>query len=209
MEAQTGLTRPARRPDLDRLLKALIEEAWRRARRRRRVYAGVAFSIAVLGAIVLATFQGPAKSQSGSEAVLAGPNAQAPRSLAGTEHTVHAVKGFFRLKGKRGRITVIVRFAGFAESSWEIARGPGSSPLMPPSTGQYLQIRGGGHFVEAGGSGTAWYARLVGYVTPKGGPRQHVVVKLKGRRPGTFVIIPTKPGALKGDSGTHDSEFLG
>jgi hypothetical protein len=67
---------------------------------------------------------------------------------------------------------------------------------------RHLQMRGGGHFVEAGGRGTSWYARLVGYVTPKGGPRQHVVVKLKGRGTGTFVITPTKPGTLKRDSGT-------
>jgi len=70
-------------------------------------------------------------------------------------------------------------------------------------------MTGEGRHVEVGGHETTWYARLVGYVKTKGGPRQHVVIKLKGRPAGTFVITPTERGPLERDSGIHTSWSLG
>jgi hypothetical protein len=70
-------------------------------------------------------------------------------------------------------------------------------------------MSGEGRHVEVGGHETTWYARLVGYVRTKRGPRQHVVIKLKGRPEGTFVITPTEQGPLERDSGTQTSWTLG
>ena len=47
----------ARRPDFVELVRALIEEARQRARRRRRMYGGVLVSMAVVGTIVFASVQ--------------------------------------------------------------------------------------------------------------------------------------------------------
>src|SRR5439155_14517381 len=57
-------------------LKALIEEARRRARRRRVIYGGVGLSIAVAGAILFAVLQGSANPHSGSPELVAGQGAQ-------------------------------------------------------------------------------------------------------------------------------------
>jgi hypothetical protein len=46
------------------LVSAVIEEAWRRARRRRLIYAGIVLSFAVIGAVVTATLRGPSSSSS-------------------------------------------------------------------------------------------------------------------------------------------------
>ena len=198
----TDTAYPVRPPDLGGRLRALIEEAWDRARRRRRLYAGVAFSTGVIAAIVLAASQGPANSQSGSGVLLAaGPNARGPAVVNTATHTT---RGIFRLVGSRGSTTVVITFSGAnARRSWEI----GSQ-----GAGQYAKLRGGGGHVEAGGrAGDArtWYARLVGYVSTNGRRQQHVVIKLNGRRSGTFVITPTQPGALERDAGTQDSTWLG
>ena len=79
----TDLTHPVRWPAFRGLLKALIEEARRRARRRRRIYGGVGLSIAVAGAIVFAVLQGPANPHSGSPEVIAGQGAQVAPSAQG------------------------------------------------------------------------------------------------------------------------------
>jgi len=70
----TDLTHPVRWPAVRGLLNALIEEARRRARRRRAIYAGVGLSIAVAGAIVFAVLQG--SPHSGSPELIAGQGAQ-------------------------------------------------------------------------------------------------------------------------------------
>ena len=51
------------------LVSAVIEEAWRRARRRRLIYAGIVLSLAVIGAVVTATLRGPSSSNSTPAAV--------------------------------------------------------------------------------------------------------------------------------------------
>ena len=192
-----GLTHPARRPDHSGLLRALIEEAWQRARRRRRIYIAVlALSIAVIGTIAYTALQGHAGSQGGSPAALA-PGAQASRFLAGG---VHTVRNIIHLDGTRGFTTVIVEYP---DRNWKIRQ------VTEQATGQYARIRGGGSHVERGGHESTWFTRLAGYVTPKGGPRQHVVIKIKGRPSGTFVITPTEPGPIRPDSGTQWSGWLG
>ena len=201
------MTQVIRRTGFEGLLGALIEEARRRARRRRRIYAGLGVSIAAIGAIVFAVLQSPANPESGLPALPVGPNAQlapsaqGPRFLAGG-HVAHA---FFRLEGRRGNVLVVIHFPDSGERIWEIPRGQFS--WQP--TGPYARMTGEGRHVEVGGHETAWYARLVGYVRTKGGPRQHVVVKLRGRPAGTFVITPTSRGPLERDSGTQTSWTLG
>ena len=90
------------RSELEALVRALIEEARQRARRRRRMYGGVLISMAVVGAIVFASFQRPAQSQSTSPAFTAGPSLPSYRLAAG-EHIGH---GWFPSKGKRGSFTL-------------------------------------------------------------------------------------------------------
>jgi hypothetical protein len=205
----TGFAHPVRDSGLEGLLKALIEEARQRARRRRAVYGGAGLSLGLAGAIVFMVLHSPANPQSGSPAVVAGPNAQlgpstqAPRFIA-VEHYAYA---WFALEGKRGRFQVIIRFNdGGKERIWLI-RPRGGFSSQP--TGPYAQLSGDGRHVEVGGHASAWYARLVGYVRTKSGPRQHVVIKPKGHPEGTFVMTATEPGPLKRDSGTHHSWATG
>jgi hypothetical protein len=57
------------RRGLTDLVSAVIEEAWRRARRRRLIYAGIVVALAVIGAVVTATLRGPSSSSSTPAAV--------------------------------------------------------------------------------------------------------------------------------------------
>jgi hypothetical protein len=56
------------------LVSAVIEEAWRRARRRRLMYAGIVLSLAVIGAVVTATLRGGPSSSSSTPAAVASPS---------------------------------------------------------------------------------------------------------------------------------------
>lgn len=58
-----------RRRGLSDLLRAVIEEARRRARRRRLVYAGIVLALAVIGAVITAALRGPSSSNSTPAAV--------------------------------------------------------------------------------------------------------------------------------------------
>jgi len=201
-------------PELDERVRALIEEAWRRARRRRWLYGAIASSLAVIWTIVFATLQGPADSPEGSPPVLEDASAQAsPASVIASRPVApaHSVHGLFDLDGEHGNIKVAVRLSGQGRE-WDVVHGS-LRPRRPGeiggrNTGQYALLVGGGGHVEAGGHAGSWYARLAGYVE-NGGPRQHVVIMLKGRPSGTFVITPTEPGPLERDSGTQRSGWLG
>src|SRR6185312_2661789 len=84
MEAKvTDLTHPVRWPAFRGLLKALIEEARRRARRRRVTYGSVGLSTAVAGTVIFAVLQGPANPHSGSPEVIAGQGARVAPSARG------------------------------------------------------------------------------------------------------------------------------
>jgi hypothetical protein len=67
------------------LVSAVIEEAWRRARRRRLIYAGIVLSLAVIGAVVTATLRGPSSSSS-TPAAVASPGTPVS-AVAGSAHT--------------------------------------------------------------------------------------------------------------------------
>jgi hypothetical protein len=77
------------------------------------------------------------------------------------------------------------------------------APYSVPGTGQYAQITGRGRIVRIGGHAQAWNAGLVGFVTRPGAAKQRVVITLKGRPKGVFVLTPLQPGVLKRDSGTQ------
>jgi hypothetical protein len=192
------------------LVRALIEEAWRRARRRRLVYAGVVFSVALIGAIVLATLPGPSTSSSSAPALVAGPNG--PARFVGSGE--HIYRGVFRCAGKRGSFTVSLRFGSSGSRSWGFEAHSISTPPLFARTGQYGKLArsgGGGRRVQAGGHASEWYARLFGVVHSSRGValKQHVVIELTGRPSGTFRLTPTEPGVLERDSGTQSSGWLG
>ena len=69
-------------------------------------------------------------------------------------------------------------------------------------TGQYVQVTGRGRVVRIGDHAQAWHARLEGFVTRPGEARQRVMITMKGRPEGVFVLTPVRPGVLKRDSGT-------
>ena len=200
----------ARNRSLGDLVRALFEEAWRARRRRRLHYAGVAFSIAVVGAAVFATMRGPATSQTTSPAVGASPSAPI-RHIAAAQR-VYAVP--VDLTGRRGSLTVYVYF-GSDGRSWDLgrrSRDAGGRHSSLGRTGQYASIRAArGERVQAGGHADEWHARLVGVVTPtrQNAKQQRVVIELTGRPTGTFTLIPTVPGVLKRDSGTQSGRFIG
>ena len=121
----------------------------------------------------------------------------------------HVYHGVFELRGKLGSLSLAVAFPRTGRRSWDVM-GRDFNP-GPLHSGQYDLLAGGhGEHVEAGGRKSSWYARLVGSVIRADrGPKQRVVIKIKGRPEGTFVLIPTQPGVLKRDSGTQSSSWRG
>jgi hypothetical protein len=75
------------RRGLSDLVSAVIEEAWRRARRRRLIYAGIVLALAVIGVVVTATLRGPSSSSSTSAAV--GSPAAPGSALAVSAYKTH------------------------------------------------------------------------------------------------------------------------
>jgi hypothetical protein len=69
-------------------VRALIEEAWRRARRRRLIYAGIVLSLAVIGAVVTATLRGPPASSS-TPAAVASPGTPVSAVAVSADKTRH------------------------------------------------------------------------------------------------------------------------
>ena len=85
----------ARRRGVSDLVSALIEEAWRRARRRRLIYAGIVLSLAVIGAVVIATLRGPSSPSSTPTAVASPgtPVSAVAVSAHKTHHHYHLYPG--------------------------------------------------------------------------------------------------------------------
>jgi hypothetical protein len=187
---------PVRGSGVGDVVRALIEEAWRRARRRRRVYAGVVLTLFVIGAVVLGTLRQPAQSPG---VFLASPvGGGVPLGATGVSQ--HVYHGEFRARGKRGSFGLSLQFEGPSRArSWVI--GPGS--------GQYEGITGRGHGFQVGGHAAGWSARITGFVKPAGAVRQKVVITLRGRPDGSFVLIPARSGVVKRDAGTQSSAWLG
>jgi hypothetical protein len=113
---------------------------------------------------------------------------------------------FFPSEGKRGsftlRLLTIEPIGGDVKRRWRIVVEP-DAPYSVPGTGQYAQITGRGRIVRMGGHAQAWNAGLVGFVTRPGEAKQRVVITLKGRPKGVFVLTPLESGVLKRDSGTQ------
>jgi hypothetical protein len=119
------------------------------------------------------------------------------RGLFGDEQ--HFKRSFFDSEGKRGSFGVRI----LSNRSWRIVPEPvtdGSSTVAP--TGQYVQVTGRGRVVRIGGHAQAWSARLEGFVTRPGEAKQRVVITMKRRPQGVFVLTPLQRGTLKRDSGT-------
>ena len=120
----------------------------------------------------------------------------------------HVQTGFFPGEGKRGSFTVRILFTrdagGKQVRRWSIVP---DAPAMVSSTGQYAQVAGRGRIVRIGGHAQAWNARLEGFVTRPGEAKQRVVITMKGRPQGVFVLTPLQPGVLKRDSGTLTYAF--
>jgi hypothetical protein len=70
-------------------------------------------------------------------------------------------------------------------------------------TGQYVHVSGEGRVAQIGGKAQGWSARLEGFMSRPGEAKQPVVITMKGRPEGVFVLTPLQPGFLKRDSGTQ------
>ena len=136
------------------------------------------------------------------------PSAPCVTSLATGRRTVQ--RNFYPSEGKRGsfsvRIVSMSDGAGSHTREWRILPEPArSGEASVPATGQYVQVTGRGRIVRRGGHAQAWSARLVGFVTRPGEAKQRVVITMKGRPQGVFVLTPLQPGVLKRDSGTQST----
>jgi hypothetical protein len=122
----------------------------------------------------------------------------------------HVQRSFYTSESKRGSFTVRILFmsdaAGDGTRGWRILPEPGwyEKAGVVPATGQYVQVSGRGPIVRMGGHAQAWNARLVGLMSRPGEAKQRVVITMKGRPKGVFVLTPLQPGFLKRDSGTHE-----
>ena len=121
----------------------------------------------------------------------------------------HVARGFYPSEGKRGSFTVrLVHMddgAGNGTSEWRIVPEPTLG--TPSPTGQYVHVSGRGRILRIGGHAEAWHAGLVGFVSRPGEAKQRVVITMKGRPKGVFVLTPLQPGFLKRDSGTREHHW--
>ena len=130
------------------------------------------------------------------------------RGLLGDDEPQHVQRGIYPSEGKRGSFTVRILFMSYAsgvhDHGWRILPEPGFFEGSSVSaTGQYANVSGRGRMVGLGGHAQAWRARLEGFVTRPGEAKQRVVITMKGRPEGVFVLTPLQPGILKRDSGTQ------
>jgi hypothetical protein len=115
----------------------------------------------------------------------------------------HVQRGFVESEGKRGNFTVQILLMSDQTRSWRIAPEPGAFSWVSAATGQYVHVAGRGRIPRIGGHAQAWSARLEGFMSRPGEAKQRVVITMKGRPKGPFVLTPLQPGVLKRDSGTH------
>lgn len=162
--------------------------------------ATVTFTSLVAAAPEAALLRRSAQSQEATN-VLADPRIPASRVAT----NVHVAYGVFRLRGERGSLSVAIAVPDAGTRWWDVRdRKFGRD-------GQYDVLAGGrGKHVVMGGHATTWYARLAGFVMPKGREsKQRVVIKIKGRPEGRFTLVPLEAGVLKRDAGTQDSFWTG
>ena len=127
------------------------------------------------------------------------------RDLWGNGNPTPGERNNFAFEGKRGSFSVRILAARQGGRTWrlmpEFSPAPDASSEVAP-TGQYVQVTGRGRVVRIGGHKQGWSARLEGLVTRPGEAKQPVVITMKRRPKGVFVVTPLKPGVLKPDSGT-------
>ena len=115
----------------------------------------------------------------------------------------HVADSVFPSDGKRGSFTVhilVISDAGELTRSWRIVPEPMGTPSP---TGQYVKVSGRGRILRLGGRAQAWHAGIVGFVSRPGETKQRVLITMKGRPEGVFVLSPLQPGFLKRDTGTQ------
>ena len=158
--------------------------------------------VVLVAAVVLTTVA------AASAAFTAGASLPSYR-LATGEHIGHH---WFPSKGKRGSFTIDLRvrdsntLPNKRTRSWRFDK---FGLAGPTGTGQYAQISGGGGRLVRGGHKAGAYARLFGWVSRPGAAKQRVLITLKGRPNGVFVLRPLEPGVLERDSGTQHSYGTG
>jgi hypothetical protein len=163
--------------------------------------------VAALGVLVAAVVL--TTGAAASPAYMTGAG-QPSNRLASNEHSGHL---WLPSKGKRGSFTVELRITSSGTPpikrtrSWWLRSA--DTPAQHAMKGQYAQITGGGGRVLSGGHQAGWYARLFGTVSRSGGANQRVLITIKGRPNGTFVLTPLEPGVLERDSGTQRSFATG
>jgi hypothetical protein len=118
----------------------------------------------------------------------------------------HVQTGWYPVEGKKGSFTVRILFRRDAEGDrsrgWRVM--PSTNPASPsPPTGQYVHVSGQGRIAQIGGNAQRWSTRLEGFMSRPGEAKQRVVITMKGRPQGVFVLTPLQPGFLKRDSGTQ------
>ena len=149
-------------------------------------------ALVVLAAAALVVVVGPASAFGMVRGVLGNGNPGGERNN-------------FALDGKRGSFSVRTLSNRTAPRTWrlvlEFSPAPDVSSTVA-ATGQYVHVTGRGRVVRIGGHKQGWSARLEGFVTRPGEAKQRVVITMKGRPQGVFVLTPLEPGVLKRDSGT-------
>jgi hypothetical protein len=120
----------------------------------------------------------------------------------------HIYRGEFNLESStdRGKFHLSLRFHS-SSRSWVIGRAATASSFV--GSGAYAGMRGRGPGFATGGRATTWYARVEGLMTIPGKGQQRVVIKLKGRPAGSFVLTPKEPGFLSRDEGEFFSTWTG
>jgi hypothetical protein len=196
MEAKvTDLTHPVRWPAFRGLLKALIEEARRRARRRRVTYGGVGLSTAVAGATVIAVLQGPANPHSGSPEVVADRGAQ----VAPSAHRLPSPAGATNVILNQGDVVLVQGsnlLCRFETDELKLAciLSNSSGPL-PRSWGTSMRIDGTVEVFQFDASGTTTKKE---FRTPLGVAAQGKIYRLKVgdryRAGSTRIACRVKPG---------------
>jgi len=121
------------------LVSAVIEEAWRRARRRRLIYAGIVLSLAVIGAVVIATLRGPSSSNSNPAAVASAgtPVSAVAVSAQRTPHHYHLYAGD------------TVDVAGGPHFDWSCTLYRGGPTMRHAVGGRVFECRGGAEWTRA------------------------------------------------------------
>jgi hypothetical protein len=147
----------------------------------------VAFAVAV--ALASAAAAGP---DAAKHRVTVTKRAPKTASVASFAPLPHVQTGFYPVEGKRGDFTARILFKRDAEGDrsrgWRVL--PSATAPASPSSGQYVHVTAQGRIVRIGGKAQGWSARLEGFMSRPGEAKQRVVITMKGRPEGVFVLTP-------------------